>query len=331
MNKIALIIGNRDYVIKPLKNPINDVEKMAEALKEIGFEISLNVNQTTALMEDTIDSFCGVLEPYDVVLLYYAGHAIQVNGFNYLIPIDADIKEPKQVDRDCVRVDKFINNMHYYTKPKTCIVILDACRTNPFKNSIYRDCITEGLAPMKAPTGTFIAFSTSPDEKASDGEGDNGRYTKYFLKHIMVPNIKIETLFKRIREDVENDSKSAQIPWESTSLVKDFYFIKNDAYRYVSDDFQLASGKKLRLFIKDEFCGDSFKCFYNIIFNNEITKELIMETSVFDDILNNKHLEFDVAFDITLYDGVNSNAFIGLLYSLCDAERLKIMNIEEIN
>ena len=176
-------------------------------------------------MKRAMDEFGQKLKKYDIGLFFYAGHGLQVNGSNYLIPIDAKLENENDVEYDCVRAGRILAKMES-AGSSTNIVILDACRDNPFERGWRRGTQGNGLAFMNAPSGSLIAYATSPGSTAADGTGRNGLYTSALLEHIITPNITIEDVFKRVRTTVRLQSASKQIPWESTSLEGNFYFKK---------------------------------------------------------------------------------------------------------
>jgi uncharacterized caspase-like protein len=224
--KLALIVGNSTYVDgAALRNPANDARAMDKALQALGFETIIAENLSLSQFKKAIDDFGMRLHGYDVGLFYYAGHGIQFKGRNYLIPIDADLKIAQQVEYDCVAADRVLAFMES-AKASVNLLILDACRNNPFERSWSRSTDGNGLAFMNAPSGSMIAYATSPGNVASDGEGENGMYTSMLLKHISTPNLTVEQVFKRVRIEVEERTSKGQTPWESTSLKGDFYFLK---------------------------------------------------------------------------------------------------------
>lgn len=230
--KLALIVGNSSYVDgAALRNPANDARAIDQALKTLGFETIVAEDLTLAQFKKAIDDFGMRLHGYDVGLFYYAGHGIQYKGRNYLIPVDADLKIAQQVEYDCVAADRVLAFMES-AKASVNLLILDACRNNPFERSWSRGSQGNGLAFMSAPSGSLIAYATSPGNVASDGEGENGIYTSVLLKHINTPNVTVEQVFKRVRIEVEEKTEKAQTPWESTSLKGDFYFLKGTATTY---------------------------------------------------------------------------------------------------
>ena len=226
--RIALIIGNSNYRNGgSLANPINDARGMALALSSLGFKVIKHEDLGQKEMKKAVDDFGKMLNQYNVSLFFYAGHGIQVNGNNYLIPIDAQISSKNDVEYNCIDAGRVLSKMED-AKCKTNIIILDACRNNPFERSWTRAVRVKGgggLAFMNAPSGSLIAYSTAPGSTAEDGEsGTNGIYTEALLTHMKTPNITIEEMFKRVRIMVEQKTNKQQISWESTSLKGNFFF-----------------------------------------------------------------------------------------------------------
>jgi hypothetical protein len=221
--RLALIIGNADYKNeKSLKNPINDANDMEKTLKSLGFVVIARLNAGKKEMVDIIREFGNLLKKNDIGLFYFAGHGIQHNGHNYLIPTDADIRKETDLEFETVNAGRILAEMTDAGN-RMNIVILDACRNNPFLRS-FRSA-TRGLAKMDAPKGTLIAYATSPNDVAEDGKGRNGTYTANLLKYMTTPGLPVELVFKRVRNGVIRDSSNQQVPWEATSLSgEDFYF-----------------------------------------------------------------------------------------------------------
>jgi uncharacterized protein (TIGR02145 family) len=221
--KVALVIGNGNYISSTLSNPENDARSMKVVLQSVGFTVmeyeDLNQNQ----MKKAIDDFGMKLKGNEVGLFFYAGHGIQSKGYNYLIPVDAQLKSDQQVEYDCVQADRVLALMEA-SGTKVNIVILDACRNNPFERSWTRSANGSGLAFMNAPRGSLIAYATSPGSTASDGSGNNGLYTSAILESIKIPDITILEMFQNVRNIVTQKSNNQQTPWESTSLTGNFYF-----------------------------------------------------------------------------------------------------------
>ena len=219
--RIALVIGNGTYPTAPLKNPVNDARAMAKTLKELGFEVALRENTSQRDLAAAVRQFGSSITPGSSAVFYFAGHGMQVKGRNYLVPVDADIQLEDEVPYSTIDVSLVLDKMEV-GKSAVNIVILDACRNNPFARR-FRSSGT-GLAQMDAPIGTLIAFATAPGSVAQDGAGVNGIYTKHLLESIALPGLPVEQMFKRVRVGVSKETHEAQIPWESSSMKGDFVF-----------------------------------------------------------------------------------------------------------
>ena len=222
--KLALVVGCSEYeFVGHLENPLNDATAMKQHLESLGFDVMYLENPVLKNLKIGIDDFGTELDKYDVGLFYFAGHGVQVKGLNYLIPMDANLKNERTVEYDCVQVDRILTHMEN-AKTSVNLLILDACRNNPFERSWGRDISQRGFAVMDAPKGSLIAYSTSPGKTASDGEGKNGLYTGVLITEIKSVNLTVTQMFQRVRKAVMEKSKDTQVPWESTSLTADFYF-----------------------------------------------------------------------------------------------------------
>lgn len=227
--RLALVIGNSNYVYSgALENPVNDARAIKTALQGLGFTVLEFENLSQSQMKMAIDDFGRQLKNYSTGLFFYAGHGIQSKGANYLIPVDANIQTEQQIEYDCVQADRVLGFMEA-AGSKINIVILDACRNNPFERSWSRAVEGAGLAFMNAPSGSLIAYSTSPGRTASDGSGSNGLYTSVLLENMRTPDITILQMFQNVRRTVAEKSSKKQIPWESTSLTDDFYFVNAES------------------------------------------------------------------------------------------------------
>ena len=219
--RIALVIGNDGYETAPLRNPGNDARTMARTLRELGFEVTEKLNLNQKEMKQEIFNFGQRLLKGGVGLFYYAGHGMQVNGRNFLVPIGARVEHERQIEFEGVDVASVLAEMEY-ARNRLNIVILDACRDNPFARSFRSGA--QGLASINAPTGTLIAYATAPGAVANDGPADHGVYTGELVKVMRTPGLKIEDVFKQVRSSVREATLGKQIPWESSSLEGDFYF-----------------------------------------------------------------------------------------------------------
>ena len=220
--RVALVIGNGSYKFSPLKNPANDARVMAASLRRLGFDVEEKANLGFAQMNRAVDSFGKKLNSGGVGLFYYAGHGIQVNGNNYLIPVDAEIDDENEVRYKTVDAGLVLAKMEQ-SRGDVNIVVLDACRDNPFSRS-FRST-SRGLASMDAPNGTFIAYATAPGKTAADGSGSNGLYTQELVRILETPGLKLEDVFKRTSRGVKDRSGNKQTPWVASNLDGDFWFI----------------------------------------------------------------------------------------------------------
>jgi len=219
--RLALVIGNSDYANGGvLKNPVNDANLMAKTLQELGFTVIKKTNANRAQMAQAIADFWSKLSHYNVALFYYAGHGVQVNGVNYLIPVDAVLDNKDMVAFEAISVNDISSKFEEYDK-NINILILDACRNNPFK--AWSRGGDRGFKAMNPASGTIIAYATSEGSAAEDGDGANGLYTDQLVKQLKQP-VPIEKVFKLTRIEVERVSNGKQSPQEWSKLKGDFYF-----------------------------------------------------------------------------------------------------------
>jgi Caspase domain/Lysozyme inhibitor LprI len=219
--RVALVIGNAAYDTAPLRNPVNDARAMATTLRTLGFEVTALENATLTDMKRAIDDFGDRLRSGGVGLFYFSGHGVQIQGRNFLVPIGVRVKGERDVEYEAVDAGRVLGKMEDAGN-RMNLVILDACRDNPFARS-FRSAAA-GLASMDAASGTFVAYATAPGRTADDGSGGNGLYTEQLMRYMRTPGLKVEDVFKRVRIDVERVSGGKQVPWESSSLKGDFYF-----------------------------------------------------------------------------------------------------------
>jgi hypothetical protein len=245
--KIALVVGNGKYKDAPeLKNPPNDAKAMGEALKGAGFEVMMKLDTGREELVSAIRDYVHVIEQKKCVgLFYFAGHGVQLAWRNYMLPIDAVIDKIDDMAKQAVDIERLMEGLTKAANPMN-VIILDACRENPFGKDFRVE--HKGLSQMDAPNLTLLAYATSPGNVASDGEGANGLYTENLLREIRVPEAKIEDVFKRVRLNVRRKTNGAQIPWESTSLEEDFWFIPPKELKKLSEsEKQQAFDQELKL------------------------------------------------------------------------------------
>lgn len=222
--RLALVIGNGAYQTAPLANPPNDMNLVADALEDSGFDVTRLQDGGRREMRDAIRAFSEDVAAAGrdaVALFYFAGHGVQLNGRNYLIPVGAELRSPADMEYEAVEA-QWALDLIGESQAGISIIVLDACRNNPFR-SVSR-AASRGLAQMDAPRGSILAYSTAPGDVASDGDGGASPYSGALAAAIREPGLKIEDVFKRVRRQVLIDTSHEQTPWESSSLVGDFYF-----------------------------------------------------------------------------------------------------------
>jgi uncharacterized caspase-like protein len=220
-NRIALVIGNASYKVGPLKNSVNDANDMASVLKQKGFSVILLTNATQRQMEKAIGQFGKQLRNAGVGLFFYGGHGMQVDGINYLIPIEANIEAESDIKYESVNANRILSKMQE-AENSLNMVFLDACRNNPFARSFRSP--NKGLATMDAPSGSLLAFATAPGKTAADGDGRNGLFTSQLLIHMQTPGLPLTKMMMEVRKGVLRESEDKQTPWDVSSLTGDFYF-----------------------------------------------------------------------------------------------------------
>ena len=241
--RYALVIGNSAYQhASQLNNPKNDSADIAEALQDLYFETKLLQNATNQQIEAAVSQFLSLLEQDgNVGLFYYAGHGVQLQGDNYLIPVETRVGSEQQIKHQSFNIARLLGGMRK-AKAATNIIILDACRDNPFKDiakygsrsasskdnkSLVRVStpkLDTGLSKLDAPPNTLIAFATAPGRVAMDGDGNNSPYTSRLVQSMQRTGLTIGQVFRQVRADVIEQTNGEQIPWESSSLIQDFYF-----------------------------------------------------------------------------------------------------------
>jgi uncharacterized caspase-like protein len=232
-SRLALIIGNSAYHDAPLVNPANDAKAVGGLFTQAGFTVDSHLNAKRADMMAAIEKFGAAAKRSEtkLVVFYYAGHGAQLDWRNYLLPVDAVVQRQEDMKQRCIDLNLLLGQFSA-AKDKTFIIILDACRNNPF-GSAYRP-EQKGLSQFDAPVGSLLAYATSPGNVASDGDGQNGLYTENLVRELGKHNTRIEDALKRVRLNVRLASKGEQIPWETTSLESDV-FIFNEGQKKLSE------------------------------------------------------------------------------------------------
>jgi peptidoglycan hydrolase-like protein with peptidoglycan-binding domain len=223
--RVALVVGNAGYGPKvgPLRNPANDATDIAAALRDVGFDVALRLDVDRDQLRRAVIDFGRSLQKGGVGLFYFSGHAVQLDGRNYMIPLGAEVEHADYVGLETVDIDEVLARMGAADN-RLNIVILDACRNNPFKG-IFRAPV-RGLAQTRAPTGTFIAYAAAPGALARDGTSGsrNSPYTAALLRSMQEPGLRLEDVFKRVRLAVLTNTDGFQTPWTGSSITGDFYF-----------------------------------------------------------------------------------------------------------
>jgi formylglycine-generating enzyme required for sulfatase activity len=215
IQRTALVIGNSNYEQGQLRNPANDARAMGNTLKDLGFEVALKFNLNLRQMDEAVRAFGQKIKDGGIGLFYFAGHGVQVEGVNYLAPVGLRVQKEQDIKFEMLDIGKVTAEMEA-AKNGLNILILDACRNNPFTRAFRSP--NPGLAPINAPSGTYIAFATAPGTTASDGEGDNGLYTQELLTNLKQPGLRLEDIFIRTRVTVKKKSNDLQVPWENGAL-----------------------------------------------------------------------------------------------------------------
>jgi hypothetical protein len=228
-NRLALVIGESAYrTVTPLPNPANDARAMSKLLNDAGFDVTAAADLSQKEMNTEVGDFAAKIAakgPDTVALVFYAGHGVQIDGENYLVPVDVDLKREADIPLQAVRLNDVLNTLNSVPS-KMRILLLDACRNNPFP--AISGSAGHGLAMVDTKTGapgTFLSYSTSPGAEAEDGNGADSPYTTALLSAAREPGLPIEEAFKRVRVAVNKETSGRQTPWDSSSLTEDFKFI----------------------------------------------------------------------------------------------------------
>lgn len=233
----ALVFGNAAYPAATLKNPVRDARLVTATLKDLGFQVAIAENAGLATMRDSLRTWLIASADSDVRAFYYAGHGVQYRGSSYLIPVDAVLEAEDEIVSKAFNLQDLISRLSR-TEKGVNFVILDACRADPQalltqvtrRSRSLENPISSGLAPVPAPRGTVISYSTSPGSLAADGlHSPNSVFTRALAEQMRKPGVPIETVFKRVRMAVMRETRNQQVPWETSSLVGDFCMRPNAA------------------------------------------------------------------------------------------------------
>jgi Caspase domain len=225
--RIALVIGVGNYTaVTKLRNPPRDARAVAAKLRDLGFQTDLLIDPDRAALERAIRALGDKAGSADVALFYYAGHALEAGGQNYLVPATANVQSARDIPFETVELNLVLAQLE--SRARTVLLFLDACRENPFASRIAtgaRGLVSRGLAASSANAmGTMVVYATAPGQTADDGAGEDSLFTTALLRHIDTPGLEVRQMLSRVRRDVRDATKGAQIPWESSALEGDFYF-----------------------------------------------------------------------------------------------------------
>jgi hypothetical protein len=218
--RLALVVGNAEYLGKgnTLSNPANDATDVSTKLKELGFDVTTLIDGDHLQLDESIEAFATKAKEYDVSIFYYSGHGLQSKGNNYLVPVDAELKSEADVKYKCTDVNHLLSKLEESECPLK-IVVLDACRNDPFTRSWHRSTESSGLSYVNATMGTVISYATAPGRTANDGTGRNSPFTKAFLKTLDTPGLTILNFFNEVGTTVQADTKNKQTPWMTSSAI----------------------------------------------------------------------------------------------------------------
>jgi len=239
--RVAIVMGNGAYLhTATLPNPPNDARRISRALESLGFQVHTIINASKQDLERLHNDVGKLLRRADVGLFFYAGHGLQINGENFMVPVDASFDNTQDLSSELVSLTGFLSQMEQHTA--TNLIFLDACRNNPLADVIQDQMsagrslsvgseqqvrsVGQGLAEMKASVGTLIAYATQPGNVAEDGQGSNSPFTTGILRHIGEPGVEIREILTSVRVSVLGETSRRQIPWDHSSLTEEFYFIE---------------------------------------------------------------------------------------------------------
>ncbi|UCI08594.1 caspase family protein [Mesorhizobium sp. B1-1-8] len=232
--RVALVIGNSEYQqIPALKNPDRDARDVANTFRLAGFDVFVAKDLTKLQFEERFRQYLAAADGADLAVVYYSGHGFQIGGENFLIPVDASLKDAADIEVQAIKLDDVLEQLR--TKSKIQVIILDACRNNPFPRKDYwlKDQLIvaggSGLAQVKSSLNTLIAFATEPGAVAYDGTGDLSPFSSAFSRRALAPNQEIRTVMAAVRRDVVKATNGKQVPWENSSLIDDVVLVRSES------------------------------------------------------------------------------------------------------
>ncbi|QFS98291.1 Caspase domain protein [Labrenzia sp. THAF191b] len=243
-NRFALVIGNSSYEkIGRLGNPGRDADLVAKSLEAVGFEVSVHFDLDEDGLGKVLDDLADRAPDLDVAVLYFAGHGIQKDGENFLIPVDAQLKSATSIERETVSLRSFMEVME---EVPISLLFLDACRNNPFAEHLLSQSssdgrsagITRGLAPIRTVGDMLVTFATLPNSVAKDGAGQNSPFAKALARHVSTPDAEVSVLMKRVTRDVMAETDGEQRPQQLSQMQTEFYFKRTNAAAPETDDQQ---------------------------------------------------------------------------------------------
>ena len=225
--RVALVVGNTEYTsVERLPNAARDARAVADVLENVGFDVILVEEASGEAFEAAVAEAEEQAKGAAALLFYYSGHGFQLNGANYLVPVDAGMRERERIRQETMRLDEIVAR---FSDPKRqTLIFLDACRNNPLPASMRSEAGSDGLAELNAGPGTFVAFATEPGAVTADGLGTNSPFTNAFLSHVGTEGISVSDMMIRVRNDVYQSTVGRQTPWDQSSLRSQFYFVPAD-------------------------------------------------------------------------------------------------------
>ena len=228
-DRVAFIIGNGGYPKSlALKNPLNDATAIQKQLSNLGFETKSYKDLKVAEVSGLRQQMESRIKRNSVLFFYYAGHGVQIDGRNYLLPVDASVNDGEKASKESLYLGDVLHAIERM-RPKIAVVILDACRDNPFKDQKNSQAAKQGLARVDPPTSTVVFYATRPGGTAQDGDDENGVFTKALLQEIVKPEQPLEVLFRRVSNAVYKNSKGEQEPWVEGVIREEIVLTRQDA------------------------------------------------------------------------------------------------------